>query len=47
MRIQALTLDGKKDMMMDNSLNQFEGRLGGYGNFWCKKPLNLLRGKLA
>lgn len=45
--IQALTLDGKKDMMMDNSLNQFEGRLGGYGNFWCKKPLNLLRGKLA
>lgn len=45
--IQALTLDGKKDMMMDNSLNQFEGRIGGYGNTWCKKPLNLLRGKLA
>lgn len=42
-----LTMDGQKDMMMEESTNTFEGRLGTYGNFWCKRPIDLLRGKLA
>ncbi len=45
--VSFLTMDGDKDMMMEESTNTFEGRVGGYGNFWCKRPLDLLVGKLA
>lgn len=45
--VRFLTLDGSKDLMMEEATNTFEGRVGGYGNFWCKKPLDLLVAKLA
>jgi hypothetical protein len=44
---QFLTLGGEKDMMMEESTNTFEGRIGGYSNTWCKRPLNLGRLQLA
>lgn len=45
--VQFLTMDGSKDMMMEENTNTFEGRAGGYGNFWCKRPVDLLNAKLA
>lgn len=44
---EFLSLDGDKNMMMEESTNSFEGRIGGYSNTWCKRPLNLGRLQLA
>jgi hypothetical protein len=33
-----LTIDGSKVMDMERDANQFEGRIGGYGEFYCTAP---------
>jgi len=33
-----LTIDGKKDFMQEQSANQSEGRVGGYGQAYCDAP---------
>lgn len=33
-----LTIDGKKEMDLERDANQSEGRIGGYGEHYCKAP---------